>query len=73
MVLGLCPGIIPIGVLRAIGTYSFSSHVKRIKNMGQYAWNNHIKLFHQRLSIYSNSLSKLFNVKDPKNNFNFER
>ena len=51
----------------------YSSHVKKIKNIGQYAWKSQIKLFHQRLSVYSNSLNKLFNVRDPKNNFNFEK
>ena len=53
--------------------YLFNSHVKRIKNMGQYAWENLIKFSHQRLSNNSNSLNKLFNVKEPKNNFNFEK
>lgn len=41
--------------------------------MGQYAWKNQIRFFHQRLSVYSNNLNKLFNVRDPKNNFNFEK
>ena len=53
--------------------YIFKSHVKIIRNMGQYAWKNQIRLFHQRLSINSNSFNKLFNVKDPKSNFNFEK
>ena len=42
-----------------------------MKSMRQYAWNNNILFFHQRLSVYSNNLNKLFNVKDPNNNFNF--
>lgn len=32
-----------------------------------------MRFFHQRLSVYSNNLNKLFNVRDPKNNFNFEK
>lgn len=55
------------------GVYLFNSHVKRIKNMGQYAWKNQTRFFHQRLSVYSNSLNKLFNVRDPKNKFKFEK
>jgi hypothetical protein len=31
------------------------------------------RIFHQRLSVYSSNLNKLFNVKDPKYNFNFEK
>lgn len=42
-----------------------------MKSMRQYAWKNNILFFHQRLSVYSNNLNKLFNVKDPNNNFNF--
>ena len=55
--------------------FSYFSHVTIIKNMGQYAWNNQLRLFHQRLSVYSSSIDKLklFNVEDPKNNFNFEK
>jgi len=52
---------------------SYNSHVTIIKDMRQYAWNNQVKLFHQRLSVYSNSINILFNVEDPKNNFNFEK
>jgi hypothetical protein len=65
--------IVPFIVERADRIYLFNSHVKIIKNMGQYAWKNQIRFFHQRLSVCSNNLNKLFNVKDPKNNFNFEK
>lgn len=51
--------------------YSINSHVKIIKNIRQYAWNSQIRLFHQRLSVNSNNLNKLFNVKNSENNFNF--
>ena len=65
--------IVPFVFIMMNGTYLFSSHVKRIKNIGQYAWKNQIRFFHQRLSIYSNNLNKLFNVRDPKSDFNFEK
>lgn len=58
---------------RTNSIYVYNSHVKRIKNMERYAWKNQIRFFHQRLSVNSNNINKLFNVKDPKNNFNFER
>ena len=65
--------LISFYTLRKNNSYLIYSHVKIIKNMEQYAWDNQVRLFHQRLSIYSNSLYKLFNVKDSKNNFNFEK
>jgi len=64
---------LPFTFKRANSKYLFNSHVKKIKNRGQYAWKNQIRFFHQRLSVYSNNLNKLFNVRDPKKNFNFEK
>jgi len=64
---------VPFILKKVNSIYLFNSHVKKIKNRGQYAWKNQIRFFHQRLSVYSNNLNKLFNVRDPKKNFNFEK